>query len=186
MDVSEAHLMQKGYLGVSLEEISREVGVTKPALYYHFPGGKEQLFVEITHRSLRRAREGLECVMSSWESGAEKLRAAAEWLMDERRRVMGRIRETTSHFGEEHLEEVTESFYRDLYSPIHRAIVSGMESGEFRQGNPEFLAMAFLSLASSMMETQDLSAHAGPDAASRSVEQVAGDTLDLFLNGVLS
>jgi AcrR family transcriptional regulator len=34
-----------------LEEVARAVGITKPALYYHFPEGKEQLFVEISQQS---------------------------------------------------------------------------------------------------------------------------------------
>ena len=40
MDVAEMHLGGSGYLGISLEEVAREVGVSKPALYYHFPQGK--------------------------------------------------------------------------------------------------------------------------------------------------
>ena len=81
MDVAEARLAGVGYLGVSLEEVAREVGVSKPALYYHFPGGKEELFVEIAHRALRLTRESLERVMSGPGSGAERMRAAARWLM---------------------------------------------------------------------------------------------------------
>jgi AcrR family transcriptional regulator len=41
MDVAEKHLGGSGYLGVSLEEVVKEVGGSKPALYYHFPEGKE-------------------------------------------------------------------------------------------------------------------------------------------------
>ena len=81
MDVAEAHLARQGYMGVSLEAIAGEVGVSKPALYYHFPGGKEQLFVEIAHRSLDRIRAGLESSMGRAGSGAGKLSAAARWLM---------------------------------------------------------------------------------------------------------
>ena len=81
MDVAQSHLAGGGYLGVSLEEVAKDVGVSKPALYYHFPGGKEELFVEIVHRSLRHIREGLERAMAGPEDGAGKLREAARWLM---------------------------------------------------------------------------------------------------------
>src|ERR671921_1679170 len=83
MDVAEAHLGEGGYLGVSLEEVAREVGISKPALYYHFPQGKEELFVAIAHRALAHHREGLERAMADHDSGADKLRAVARWLMSE-------------------------------------------------------------------------------------------------------
>jgi hypothetical protein len=40
MDVAEAQLLKIGYMGISLEEVASEVGVSKAALYYHFPGPK--------------------------------------------------------------------------------------------------------------------------------------------------
>ena len=39
MDVAETHLGGGGYLGVSLEEVAREVGVSKPALVLSLPSG---------------------------------------------------------------------------------------------------------------------------------------------------
>jgi AcrR family transcriptional regulator len=39
MSVYAAH----GYRGTSLEAVAREVGVRKPTLYHHLPGGKETL-----------------------------------------------------------------------------------------------------------------------------------------------
>ena len=44
--------------------------MSKAALYYHFPGGKEELFVRIGHRSLARVREGLERAMAGTADGA--------------------------------------------------------------------------------------------------------------------
>jgi len=40
---------KKGYENTSLEEIAKEVGITKPAIYYHFKNKKElynQIFIE--------------------------------------------------------------------------------------------------------------------------------------------
>jgi AcrR family transcriptional regulator len=48
-----------GCLRVSLEEVARDVGVSKPALYFHFLEGNEELFVAIAHRALEQYRAEL-------------------------------------------------------------------------------------------------------------------------------
>ncbi|WP_141999454.1 TetR/AcrR family transcriptional regulator [Amycolatopsis cihanbeyliensis] len=65
MDVAEEHLVRLGYRAVSLQRVAREVGVAKPALYYHFPQGKEELVVAILHHSLVRVRAGLTRAMAA-------------------------------------------------------------------------------------------------------------------------
>jgi AcrR family transcriptional regulator len=187
MDVAETHLGGGGYLGVSLEEIAREVGVSKPALYYHFPQGKEELFVAIAHRALAHHREGLERAMAAHDSGADKLRAVARWLMSEgnQEHPMDELRGLARFVGEQHQAELAEGFFSSLYGPIHRAVSSAVESGEFSENSPELLTWAFLSLLSGMLQVNN--APAGPTLpeATRTAEGMADRTVDLFLNGVL-
>jgi AcrR family transcriptional regulator len=187
MDVAETHLGGGGYLGVSLGEVAREVGVSKPALYYHFPQGKEELFVAIAHRALAHHREGLERAMAAHDSGADKLRAVARWLMSEgnQEHPMDELRDLGRFVGEQHQVELAEGFFGSLYGPIHRAISSAVQSGEFSENSPEFLTWAFLSLLSGMLQANN--APAGPTLpeATRTAEGMADRIVDLFLNGVL-
>jgi AcrR family transcriptional regulator len=44
-----------GYDGTSMEQIASRLGVTKAAIYYHVPGGKE----EILHHAIRRVMDPL-------------------------------------------------------------------------------------------------------------------------------
>jgi AcrR family transcriptional regulator len=192
MDVAEARLAEFGYLGVSLEEVAKEVGVSKPALYYHFPGGKEQLFVEIAHRALTLMRESLERAMSGLGSGAEKLHAAARWLMEEheRGRPMGELRDVVKFVAEEHRAGLAQGFYTSLFGPIRRAIAEAVESGEFHENDPDFLTWSFLGLALGMMDVGDGpgevsgSERPGPPAIPGAVE-TSGRMVDLFLEGAL-
>jgi AcrR family transcriptional regulator len=187
MDVAEAHLGEGGYLGVSLEEVAREVGVSKPALYYHFPDGKEELFVAIAHRALGQHREGLERAISSAGDGAGRLRAIARWLMSERSREhpMAELRNVGNFMNERHRAELAAAFFGSLYAPIHRVISSAVESGEFRKHNPEFLTWAFLSLLSGMLEVEEIPSGAPvPDTAATG-ETMPDATVDLFIKGVL-
>ena len=188
MDAAEARLAEVGYLGVSLEEVAREVGVSKPALYYHFPGGKEQLFVEIAHRALKQHREGLERAMSSsGPSGEGKLRAAARWLMTDRapRQPMGEIRDVAKFVHDRHRAELAEGFSGSLYGPIRRAISSAIEAGEFGPNDPDFLTWSFLGLSSGLLEVERTPPNSPiPRILPENGVDLSDRMVDLFLGGV--
>src|SRR5262249_40003724 len=58
----------RGFKGVSMKDVADAVKVTPAALYYHFPGGKGELFVETIRQFLRelaeRVFQGLESAPS--------------------------------------------------------------------------------------------------------------------------
>ena len=62
LDVGRTLFAQKGYDAVSVEEIAKAAGVTKPIVYEHF-GGKEGLYAVVVDREMRellgRATEAL-------------------------------------------------------------------------------------------------------------------------------
>lgn len=182
LDVAESHLALHGYLGVSLEAVAAEIGVSKPALYYHFPGGKEQLFVEIAHRSLQRVREGLRAAMSERESGAGKLEAATRWLMEqgERGHPIGEMRDVARFASEEHAGGLDEGFYSAIYGPLRRVIGDAVEAGEFRRGDPDLMTWAYLGLTSGMLDMRGMSSAEG------GAEEMAGEMVRIFLEGALA
>jgi AcrR family transcriptional regulator len=184
MDVAESHLARQGYMGVSLEAIAGEVGVSKPALYYHFPGGKEQLFVEIAHRSLGRVSAGLESAMASAGSGAGKLGEAARWLMEEGERghPVNEMRDVARFASEEHRGALAEGFYRSFHGPIHGAIAGAVASGEFRDGDSEAMTWAFLGMISGMLDVQGVPA----GGSAKDGALVADEMVWIFLEGALA
>ena len=187
MDAAEARLAEVGYLGVSLEEVAGRIGVSKPALYYHFPGGKEQLFVEVAHRALRQHREGLEREISSAGSTGEyKLRAAARWLMADRdpRQPMGEIRDVAKFVHEQHHAGLAQGFSQALYGPIRRAISSAIESGEFRDSDPDFLTWSFLGLASGLLEVEHTPSGSPIPRIPHDGTELSDRMVDLFMGGV--
>ena len=186
MDAAEAGLAEAGYLGVSLEEVAGRIGVSKPALYYHFPGGKEQLFVEVAHRALGSIRSGLERAMAAEGDGAGKLGAAARWLMAEREsgNPVNELRDVARFVGEGHQAGLAEGFYGSLYAPIRRAIAQAVESGEFRENDPDFLTWAFLGLASGMLDVRSIPADSPDPRATPPASREAADRMvELFLKG---
>lgn len=184
LDVAESHLALHGYLGVSLEAVASEVGISKPALYYHFPEGKEQLFVEIAHRSLQRVREGLEREMGRHESGAKRLGAATRWLMEqgERGHPMNEMRDVARFASEERAGGLAEDFYRAVYGPIRGVIAEAVESGEFRHGDPDLMTWAYLGLASGMLDVRGMSS----EGDERDSGEMADEMARIFLEGALA
>ncbi len=188
MDVAEAHLAEVGYRGISLEEVAREVGMTKPALYYHFPEGKEELAVAILHRSSARIRDGLGHAMGAADGGAGKLRAAARWLMaePERGRPLAEQHDVLRFIDERHHAALAQGFHDAAYQPIRSVIAAAVASGEFRDHDPDFLTWSFLGLAAGLIDVQRLPPSELPVPPSVSRGADAADRLiDLFLRGAL-
>lgn len=84
LETAEQLFSERGYAAVTLRDIAQALGMKHASLYYHVPGGKEALFVEVTTRSLERHRAGLEAAISSAgpDVGAQ-LGAAARWLLSQ-------------------------------------------------------------------------------------------------------
>ncbi len=65
---AEDLFIAKGFKGVSMKEVADAVQVTTAALYYHFPGGKEELFTDTIRHMLQ---EGLERLFQEPEAPAD-------------------------------------------------------------------------------------------------------------------
>ena len=98
---------------------------------------------------------------------------------------MDDLRDLTRFVSEQHQAELAKGFFGSLYGPIHRAISSAIESGEFSENSPELLTWAFFSLLSGMLQVENVPAGPTLPEAARSAEGMAERTVDLFLNGVL-
>ena len=72
LEVARELFLSKGYKGVSMKEVAEEVQVTSAALYYHFPGGKQDLFFNIIQKMLE-----------DWTQGAILATAQSQGLQEE-------------------------------------------------------------------------------------------------------
>src|SRR3712207_6832093 len=84
LEAAEKLFAQKGYTAVTLRDIGAAVGIKHASLYHHVPGGKEQLFIEVTERHLQRHRAGLKATIAEAQPTIQRqLRAAADWLLSQ-------------------------------------------------------------------------------------------------------
>jgi TetR/AcrR family transcriptional regulator, transcriptional repressor for nem operon len=72
VDLAIKLVQQKGYVGFSYDDISKQLGVTKASIHYHFEK-KEDLGVAITERIITSLQKFLLSIKNSSVSGEEKL-----------------------------------------------------------------------------------------------------------------
>src|SRR5688572_6745931 len=49
IDAGESLLARRGY-GITMLEVMNEAGTPRGSIYYHFPGGKEELAIEVARK----------------------------------------------------------------------------------------------------------------------------------------
>ena len=69
---------RRGFHGASLNEILLESGAPRGSLYYHFPGGKEELVLEATRHGVAFVTQVLKEVLTDSPDPAEGVRAFVE------------------------------------------------------------------------------------------------------------
>lgn len=67
-------LQHRGYHGTSLNDILAESGAPRGSLYFHFPGGKDQLVLEATRATVAQATEVLYATLAGTKSPARAVR----------------------------------------------------------------------------------------------------------------
>ncbi|MGG3451781.1 TetR/AcrR family transcriptional regulator [Domibacillus aminovorans] len=73
VDLAIKLVQQKGYVGFSYDDISKQLGVTKASIHYHFEK-KEDLGVVITERLSKSLQNSLLLIENSSVSAEEKLK----------------------------------------------------------------------------------------------------------------
>lgn len=182
MDAAEALFAPKGIAAVTLRDIAAALGLTHASLYYHFPGGKEELFAAVTERSILRHGEGLR---SSMESGGPsirgKLRGAAAWLLSQPAMDLIRMAETDMPaLPPETSRRLMGLVYRELILRLQRELDAAVRSGELGPGTDSGLvAGALVGLVESLHSTP-------PEALSpgRGRLEMARDLIDIVLKGL--
>jgi AcrR family transcriptional regulator len=63
-----------GFHKASLVDIVRPLGVTKAAIYHHFPGGKEEMFFAVVEREERRVLDKMRAAVAAGDPPGRQLR----------------------------------------------------------------------------------------------------------------
>jgi AcrR family transcriptional regulator len=142
LEVGWKLFQSKGYRGVSVDEICRQSGVTKPTLYYYFQD-KEDLFVQVLQNRL----EGFHRAGGQPGSLQERLQSMADSIMESFQTDYSSLMRDREHLKRaENVQKVREAFRGELFDPLSAIIQSGIDRGELAERNAELLTLVFLGI----------------------------------------
>ena len=176
--VATDHFGRRGYAAVALAEIADEVGVTKAALYHHFPS-KNVLYIAMVTQLLGLIRDAIHAVAQQPLTTPDKLRRLAHMMVldvpHEADRD-GMLRDVAAHIAPEHQPAIHAGFAA-IQLEFEAIMRDGVASGELQPLAPPMLAHAFQHLVSSFAGARGAAAQFPRDMA------VADAAVDLFLHG---
>lgn len=81
LDTTARLLQQRGYHGTSLNDILAASAAPRGSLYFHFPGGKDQLVLEASRAAVNRVTQHRREVLAAASSPAAAVRAFADGIV---------------------------------------------------------------------------------------------------------
>ncbi len=179
LDVAERLFMERGYTAVTLRDIAQALNIKQASLYYHVPGGKEALFVEVAERNFLRHRDGLRAALREAGSSLRaKLMAAAEWLFSQPPMDFGRMMNSDMPaLSPEQAGRIERSVYEALLQPLEEVFRQAHAEGEIWSAHAGVLSGMLLA----MLE----SAHSLPPHFNAPPKLVmAAEMIEVILNGL--
>jgi len=131
--------LAKGYRGVSMKMIADAVDVTSAALYYHFPGGKEDLFAAMVQsvfldEGLARIDEALAEPGGVRERLTQLTSALLALPLDERLSLL--LRDAREHLEDPEHQKVILSLLHNIRRQISDLLQHAQDAGEIRRDLP--------------------------------------------------
>jgi AcrR family transcriptional regulator len=174
--------IQHGYRGLPMREIAEAVGVSKPALYYHFHD-KEELFLAVLYQAL----DELEALVAQAYAAAQaegNLEQALRGLVGEiiarpagERTVIRLASQEMDHLSEAGRQALVGLYQEKFLGGLESLIQAGVARGELRPLHPTTAAWALLGLMYPFLSNPAL-------LESRSPPDLAAEITQIFLSGV--
>ena len=184
LEVARELFLSKGYKGVSMKEVAEELQVTSAALYYHFPGGKQDLFFNIIQKMLEDWTQGAILATAQSQGLQEDLIQLTQYLLTlpmDRFSILARdIHENVLDRDAQRvaLEKMQHVFVQHVADLFQQAI----DAGEIDKEIPaEVLATMYEGMSISLLRSQHLKIGG---VERYNAEQLAGFVVSVLLHGI--
>ena len=158
LDAAEEMFMEHGYAAITLRDLAERLDIRQASLYYHFPDGKEQLYVEMAERAFQTHSEGMRGEMdAAGDDLRSQLLAIADWFAQHRPiNVIGMMYADLPALSRERAQRLAQTAYEALFFPCAMPLwrLSAAESARHQPGD-----------AGGFLPGADGRHHVQPDAA---------------------
>jgi AcrR family transcriptional regulator len=172
---------RRGYAAVALSDIAEQVGVSKAALYHHFPN-KDAIYAAVMCELLKRISEGIRRTVhdaAPIRAKLEQLARVAILTVTTEADLQAMMRDAHEHIAPDARQQIDDA-YRAIHANLQDLMRDGMARGELKPADPQVLAYAFWSLLSGFGGSR------GAEAGFQGRPDVALAVTELFLYGVLA
>ena len=151
-----AQLFQaQGYARTSMQDIADAVGMSRPAVYYHFKNKDELLARLVEDVTVRTQREAARIAATAGNGDhaatlRTMTRAHALWILRHPQHFAVVQRDEASL--PEHLRAIQDAAKRDLLNSFRQVVASGVAAGQFRQVEPTVAALCIFGMCSSTVQ----------------------------------
>lgn len=180
LDAAEQLFAARGYTAVTLKHIANKLGMKQASLYYHFPKGKEDLYVEVMLRHLERRRAVVEGLISQTEPTLKAcLVKVGIWLIQQLPLHAGRLFiSDLPELSADRAAELEASIYRCVFAPIEHIFMQYKHQIKDQfQDDLGFIGGTFLCSLESLCSFKKY--------GSKTDEELVGNLVDLLLTGSL-
>lgn len=180
LSAAESLFNEYGYASVTVQHIAKKLGIKAASLYYHAPGGKEELFVMVMERSLDRHKDGIEEALENATSDPRsQCLAVILWFLSQG--PLGYLRLLMSDLAG--IEPTTAQKLRDkadesLIQPICSIFEQASRKGDLQVDQPELLASSLLSMVDGIWYAHTM------QSSEKGMEEMAAGYVDVLLNGM--
>lgn len=179
---AERLFAERGYAAVKLRDIADAASLHHASIYHYFPGGKEQIYVDVMSASFHEHRRGLTDAIASARGGVrEQLHAVADWFTSHPPVDAGRM---TFADLPALAPDVAEQMARLAYDSLRQPIVAALRST--RPDDPDALDIRDADLAAMALVSLIQSAHTVPAQYLTGADQRAAlgrDLVDMLIDG---
>jgi TetR/AcrR family transcriptional regulator, cholesterol catabolism regulator len=178
LQVAELLFSERGYVNVTTRDLAKALGIRQASLYYHAPGGKEQLYVDVTERLLNRFHIALDKIVVEKAPDLRlQLDTVAQWLLSQTAINLNRMmRSDLPALSQASMQRIIQTVYGILLEPIQVVIDAAIQRNDIRPIDGKEFAYLFIVLVESL---RDL-----PQCGGSIYNQRSGEIVELFLDGL--
>lgn len=175
LDIAESLFFSKGFQAVGLKEICDQLDIKPASLYYHFPAGKEEIYISVITRRMVSFKQSIEEIKSSSTCLREALISFGLWYVRQPKMNMTIIAEMdmpelSPRAQEKVMTEVGISVFATLASVFEK-----FDNEISKQKDKELLVASLTTLIFSIHTFQKM--------GKKEVEELVKYNVDLFLYG---